>query len=84
MRVTLEWNGADIENDIVGYELYFSATSHHLKSLVASPSASFQVLKRSGVASGIQHIIGSVITKDGEGNSSSDSGIFVFKVFIRL
>ena len=75
-EVTLEWNGADIENDIDGYELYFSTTSPP-EILIASPSSD-QNSEKVSVSSNTNYYW-KVITKDGEGNSS-DSGIFVFKV----
>ena len=74
-EVTLEWNGADIENDIDGYELYFSTTSPP-ESLIASPSSD-QNSEKVSVTSNATYYW-KVITKDSEGNSS-DSGFFVFK-----
>ena len=75
-EVTLEWNGADVENDIVGYELYFSTTSPP-ETLIASPIASQNTEKVSVISNTSYYW--KVITKDSEGNSS-DSGIFVFKI----
>ena len=75
-EVTLEWNGADIENDIDGYELYFSTTSPP-ESLIASPSTD-QNSEKVSVTSNATYYW-KVITKDSEGNNS-DSGIFTFKV----
>jgi hypothetical protein len=75
-EVTLEWNGADIENDIDGYELYFSTTSPP-ESLIASPSSD-QNSEKVSVTSNATYYW-KVITKDSEGNSS-DSGTFTFKV----
>ncbi len=75
-EVTLEWHGADIENDIVGYELYFSTTTPP-ETLIASPSFNINSEKVS-VTSNTDYFW-KVITMDSEGNSS-DSGIFVFKV----
>jgi hypothetical protein len=75
-EVTLEWNGADIENDIDGYELYFSTTSPP-ESLIASPSSD-QNSEKVSVTSNATYYW-KVITKDSEGNNS-DSGIFTFKV----
>lgn len=75
-EVTLEWNGADIENDIDGYELYFSTTSPP-EILIASPSSA-QNSEKVSVTSNATYYW-KVITKDSEGNSS-DSGTFTFKV----
>jgi len=75
-EVTLEWNGADIENDIDGYELYFSITTPP-ETLIASPS--FDVNSEKVSVTSNTDYYWKVITNDSEGNSS-DSGIFVFKV----
>ncbi|MGB5665717.1 MAG: hypothetical protein WBM53_02625 [Maribacter sp.] len=75
-EVTLEWIGEDIENDIVGFELYFSTTTPP-ETLIASPIANTNSEKVS-VASNTNYYW-RVKTKDIEGNSS-DSGIFSFKV----
>ncbi len=75
-EVTLEWDGADIENDIDGYELYFSTTTPP-ETLIASPSFEVNSEKVSVISN--TNYYWKVITKDSEGNSS-DSGIFVFKV----
>jgi len=75
-EVTLEWNGADVENDIDGYELYFS-TSSPPESLIASPSSDQNSEKVSVISNTTYYW--KVITKDSEGNSS-DSGFFVFKI----
>jgi len=75
-EVTLEWNGADVENDIDGYELYFS-TSSPPESLIASPSSDQNSEKVSVISNTTYYW--KVVTKDSEGNSS-DSGIFIFKI----
>lgn len=74
-EVTLEWRGSDIENDLVGYELYFSTTSPP-ETLIASPIASQNTEKVSVISNTSYYW--KVITKDSEGNIS-DSGIFTFK-----
>ena len=75
-EVTLEWLGSDIENDIEGYELYFSTISPP-EILIASPLAGTNAEKVS-VASNMTYYW-RVVTKDREGNTS-DSGIFTFKI----
>jgi hypothetical protein len=75
-EVTLEWLGSDIENDIIGYELYFSTTSPP-EILIASPLVGTNTEKVS-VASNMTYYW-RVVTEDGEGNTS-DSGIFTFKI----
>ncbi len=74
-EVTLEWRGSDIENDLVGYELYFSTTSPP-ETLIASPIVSQNTEKVSVISNTSYYW--KVITKDSEGNIS-DSGIFTFK-----
>jgi len=75
-EVSLEWEGADVENNIEGYELYLSTTTPP-EILIASPSSDENSAKVS-VASDTTYYW-KVITIDSEGNSS-DSGIFTFKV----
>lgn len=75
-EVTLEWYGADIENDIDVYELYFSTISPP-DSLIATFPADVN-LEKVSVASNTDYYW-KVITRDKEGHSS-DSGILVFKV----
>lgn len=75
-EVTLAWQGADIENDIVGYDIFFSTTSPP-ETLIDSPSAGTTTEKVS-VDTGTMYYW-QVVTKDAEGNSSQ-SGIFTFKV----
>ncbi len=74
-EVLLEWSGADVDNDISGYEIYFSSETPPA-TLIASPSAGSSEIKVSVVANTIYYW--RVITKDREGNTS-DSGIFEFK-----
>lgn len=74
-EVVLEWTGADVDNDIVGYELYFSTESPPL-TLLASPSANTSSSKVS-VESDVVYYW-RIVTIDAEGNTS-DSGIFTFK-----
>lgn len=75
-EVVLEWAGADVDNDIAGYELYLSPENPPL-TLVAQPSANVTSYKIS-VSPGIVYYW-KVITIDSEGNSA-DSGIYGFKV----
>ena len=75
-EVTLKWSGADVDNDIVGYELYFSIETPP-NTLIASPSPDVTDEKVSVSSNTVYYW--KVLTKDSEGNTS-DSGIFVFKV----
>ncbi|WP_430965487.1 hypothetical protein [Spongiimicrobium sp. 2-473A-2-J] len=75
-EVSLNWTGADVDNDIEGYEVYLS-TSTPPETLVATPSAFTTNIKVSIAAGSVYYW--QVITTDSEGNSS-DSGIFDFRV----
>lgn len=74
-EVELQWSGADIDNDIAGYEVYFGTESPP-QDLIASPSVSVTSIKV-GVETNTTYYW-EVITKDREGNSSN-SGTFSFR-----
>ena len=74
-EVELEWLGADIDGDIIGYEVYFGSSTPP-GELVASPSVSVQRTKVNVISNTIYYW--KVLSKDSEGNTS-DSGIFTFK-----
>lgn len=76
-EVTLDWSGADVDNDIEGYEVYLS-TSTPPETLVATPSAGISNIKVSIAADEVYYW--RVVTTDREGNSS-DSGIFDFRLY---
>lgn len=76
-EVTLSWVGADVDNDISSYEVYFS-TETPPETLIASPATGDMEVTVSVSSNGIYYW--QVVTKDEAGNSS-DSGIFDFKVF---
>ncbi|NNE02207.1 MAG: hypothetical protein HKN52_03495 [Eudoraea sp.] len=75
-EITLTWVGADVDNDIQGYEVYLDVVSPPA-TLVASPTVSLNSIKTSVALDGIHYW--KVITIDREGNSS-DSGVFSFRV----
>lgn len=76
-EVTLEWSGADIENDITSYEIYFSIeTPPNTLIDTLGPGATN---KKVSVSSQTVYYW-KVVSKDEKGNSS-DSGIFSFKVY---
>ncbi|MCJ7467767.1 MAG: hypothetical protein MUO53_13860 [Maribacter sp.] len=75
-EITLDWSGADVDNDIIGYDIYFSTDTPPV-TLTASTSAGTTAFKVS-VSSNTAYYW-RVVVKDGEGNSS-DSGIFNFTV----
>jgi len=74
-EIVLEWSGADVDNDIVGYEIFLDTVSPP-QVLVASPASSVSSIKINTIANTVYYW--KVITKDAEGNSS-DSGIYSFR-----
>ncbi len=74
-EVVLEWVGVDIDNDIAGYELYFSTVNPPV--LFSEPTASTTSIKVSVLANTVYYW--KIITTDSEGNRS-DSGVYGFKV----
>jgi hypothetical protein len=73
--INLTWNGSSIDNDIVGYDVYFGIipTPPLFKANVTN-----MFLNTVSVTSGTTYYW-KVVTKDLPGNTS-DSGTFVFKV----
>ena len=74
-EVELQWFGADVDGDLVGYEVYYDNVSPPAV-LVASPSVSVQRIKVNAAIN--TTYFWKVISLDSEGNTS-DSGIFTFK-----
>ena len=74
-EIILEWSAADVDNDIIGFDIYFSTENPPL-DLIASPTST----KRNEVVSVSSNTIyyWRVITRDGEGNTSQ-SGVFSFR-----
>ena len=72
--VTLQWSGNDVDDDIVGYDVYFGTDSN--PSLQASDITNTQLTV--SVASGTVYYW-NVTTKDSEGNTS-ESGVYQFEV----
>jgi len=75
-QVLLRWSGTDIEDDISGFEVYFSETNPPNILLSTTDADTMQV--PADVTSGSTYYW-SVITTDSNGNTS-DSGIYDFKV----
>lgn len=75
-QVQLSWIGADVEDDIVTFEVYFSEVSPPETLLASTTSQVAQTTTT--VVSGTTYFW-RVVTIDSEGNSS-DSGVFDFKV----
>lgn len=74
-EVTLVWNGADLDGDIEGYEIYFSSENPP-EDLIATPSASTTQQIVSVTSDTVYYW--KVVTKDAAGNSS-DTGTFDFR-----
>lgn len=75
-EVLLDWNGADVDNDIDGFQVFLS-TSNPPETLVGSLSPANSQLRISVSAQSVYYW--RVVTKDKEGNTSN-SGVFEFKV----
>ena len=76
-EVTLIWSGADVENDIDSFEVFFSDQNPPVTSLGTTDSDTME-LSVSVVSDTVYYW--SVLTTDQEGNTSS-SGVFEFRVF---
>ncbi len=74
-EVVLEWIGADVEDDIIQFEVYFSQQNPPEELLTTADASTIQASV--SVASGTVYYW-KVVTTDSEGNTS-DSGIFDFK-----
>lgn len=74
-EVTLIWSGADVDNDIEGYEIYFS-TENPPETLIDSPTSNTTQTKVSVVSKTVYYW--KVVTKDADGNTS-DTGIIDFR-----
>jgi len=72
--VTLEWNGSDVDNDIVVYDVYFG--TENLPSLNTNDITDSQIILP--VSSNTIYYW-NIITRDSEGNTS-ESGVFQFRV----
>lgn len=73
--VNLTWTGADVDNDIVAYDVYFGTTQSP-PLFIADITTMFA--NNIAVSAGNSYYW-KIVTKDAQGNKS-DSGIYVFKV----
>ncbi len=76
-EVVLEWLGADVENDIASFEVFFSDQNPPVTSIGTNDATTMEFTV--GVLSDTVYYW-SIITTDLEGNTSN-SGIFEFRVF---
>lgn len=75
-QVSLEWTGADVEDDIQTFEVYFSEQNPPQSLLTTTDANTMEA--QAPVNSGVIYFW-RIVTIDAEGNSS-DSGTFDFKV----
>lgn len=74
-EITLEWYGVDLDDDIVGYEVYFSTVTPPVDLISTTTSTTLEQVV--SVTADTTYYW-QVITIDGEGNSSQ-SAVFGFK-----
>lgn len=74
-EIELRWTGADVDDDIEGYEVYISSENPP-ETLLASPDASTLSVQVSVIPNTVYYW--RVVTKDSEENTS-DSGVFEFR-----
>ncbi len=74
-EVLLQWDGADVDNDISNYEVFLSEVNPP-ETLIGSPSVSITQLFTGVNANTVYYW--KVITRDREGNTS-DSGVYSFR-----
>jgi len=74
-EIALTWSGADVDNDIESYEIYFSKDNPP-ETLIDSPAGSADETKVTVTSETVYYW--KVITKDSEGNTS-DSGVVDFR-----
>lgn len=75
-EVRLEWSGADVDNDIEGFDVYFSTETPPI-DLATLSTVNSTNLKVTVSSDSVYYW--RIVTTDAEGNTS-DSGIFSFKV----
>lgn len=74
-RITLDWNGSDVDDDIVAYDVYFGTTNN---PTIIQSDLNESILKNVSIVSNTIYYW-KIITKDSQGNSS-DSGVYQFKI----
>ena len=72
--VKLEWNGLDIDNDIISYDVYFDTTTPTTTLLGNTTDNTMDVTVEAG-----NIYYWRVVTKDSIGNTS-ESEVFEFKI----
>ncbi|MFH6602713.1 hypothetical protein ACEZ3G_04435 [Maribacter algicola] len=74
-EITLDWQGADLDNDIIGYDVHFS-TENPPQTIVTTTSQNITGYKATVVTNTVYYW--KIVAKDQEGNTA-DSGVFSFK-----
>jgi hypothetical protein len=74
-KITIDWNGADVENDISSYDVYLGTTA---TPVLLSSNVTASILNDVNVTANTTYYW-KIITKDSKGNTS-DSGVYQFKV----
>jgi hypothetical protein len=74
-KISLDWNGSDVDNDIAGYDVYFGTTA--APSLYQS-NLTDTILNNIAVTSGATYYW-KIVTRDAKGNTS-ESAVFQFTV----
>ena len=72
--VTLQWNGSDVDDDIIGYDVHFGSA---IEPPVYASDISVNQLSVSVMSGTIYYW--NVVTKDAAGNTS-ESGVYQFLV----
>lgn len=76
-EIILKWSGADVEDDIVNFEVFLS-TDNPPTDLISTVNAAITEAAVNVISGQIYYW--KIVTIDAEGNTS-DSGVFDFKVF---
>ena len=74
LKITLQWKGADADNDLVNYDVYLGTSSN--VSIIKSQNTTTSLTDVSVNANTTYYW--KVISRDGKGNTS-DSGLYEFK-----
>jgi len=75
-ELTLSWSGEDIENDIMGYDVYHGTANPPTEIFMSTTVTNTDI--QIALAAGTYYW--KVVTKDREGNTS-DSGIYSYRAF---
>jgi hypothetical protein len=74
-EINLNWSGSDVENDIIGYDVFFGTTT---TPEIIQSDLNESILKNVSITPNTIYYW-KIITKDSHGNKS-DSGVYQFKI----